>query len=113
MTAEPECAALALHARLDTLAADLQQAIDGWLREGREDLEATQRLRQARLTFDRVQASYTDHLRSVLRPSDRLAELGRHFRAEDAAYKARRSARQPIEEETDFKPVEPVTPLVA
>jgi len=113
LSTEPDCAALQLHARLDALAAELQQAVDGWLREGREDLEATQRLRQARIAFDRAQASYADILRSVLRPTDRLAELGRYFRAEDAAYKARRSTRVPIEEEPDFNPVEPVTPPVA
>lgn len=112
LSAEPECAALHLHERLGTLATELQQAVDAWLREGREDLEATQRLRQARIAFDRAQASYADLLRSVLRTSDRLAELGRYFRAEDAAYKARRSTRLPIEQEPDFNPVDPVTPPV-
>lgn len=101
-----ELEALDLHGRLQRAAEALQATLDAWTQETREDRAATEAVWHARAAFDLTQATYADALRVALRPSGRLSELGRWLRAEDAAYKARRQANAPLEEE----PLPPETP---
>lgn len=94
-----ELEALQLHDRLQGAAEALRVALEAWTQETREDRAATEASWQARAAFDLAQASYADGLRVALRPQGRLGELGRWLRAEDAAYKVRRQANAPIEDE--------------
>ena len=105
-------ATLDLHDRLLNAAATLEEVAQRGTSERNEDKLATQALQAARDAFDRAHDAHKEQISSILTRFDRGAELGRFIRAEDPAYKARRSSGVPITEEDGAGEVDtpPVVP---
>jgi|JI10StandDraft_1071094.scaffolds.fasta_scaffold153084_3 hypothetical protein len=85
--------------RLEPVRAALAAAQAELYRELREDREAYEALEAARAAFDRAQSAHFRQVQSALIAQGREGELGRFILSQDAAYRARRAARRPLQEE--------------
>ena len=90
---------IAVVGRLERVRAGLAAAQAELFKELREDREAYLALESARADFDRAQAAHFRQVQSALLAQGREKELGRFILSQDAAYRARRVARRPLQEE--------------
>lgn len=87
--------------RLEQAAQRLHAANDQWRREVSEDRAATDALKLARAQHDRAAKVHALLVEAALVEQGREAELGRFLLAQDPAYRARRAAGLPVEEDVD------------
>ena len=106
MIRDPKLAALGLHGRLERAAADLKPRVVLWVREGAEDIEGTTSLRRARAAFDREHGGHALQVRSVLEREGSQHPPGRYLLSEDPAYRGRRRAGRPLNEEPGIEGVD-------
>ena len=99
LNTEPDFTPLALGSTLGISHAAALQAAKDLNREVDEDSMAISNLRTARENFDRAGKAHALLLESALVREGKADKLGRYVLAKDAAYSARRAAREPLDKE--------------
>ena len=103
-------APLAAHAATAKLKALVEVAIEAQAKrsaEGKEDSEAMRALWAAREELDAAHKAHRLQVESLLVGQRRPERLGAFIKAEDPAYKARRRAQAPIEQDPDLEILAP------